>query len=256
VTSGCPAPDLLLAVDEDVLPAEIAVAVRGHLAICATCAQLKADLAQPPFGEASPAELARIRGTVLTAAGARRTAWWYPVAGLVAAGLALGIYWWPPSRGETAPLTTAALPSAYRLPLAVAPLRLPFASAVVLRGREQGGSEVYLAALGSALEPYRQGRYAEAIQALRALGVRYPKMPEPPFYEGVAHLMRGEAGSAAAPLERARAIGGEALNDDIAWYLAIVRERAGKWNEARILLEPLCGTDGAYQAAACVALKP
>ena len=135
-----------------------------------------------------------------------------------------------------------------------APLRLPLATAVLLRGKTEKTSEAYLAALGEAMQPYRERRYAESVRQLASLESRYPKAVEPAFYLGVSQLLSGEYSNAIASLEEARKLGGDALNDDIAWYLAIARERTGNWNSAAELLQSLCANDGSYRAAACKGL--
>ena len=142
----------------------------------------------------------------------------------------------------------------YRVRIEPAPLKLPFAAALVLRGQPGGASEPYLRELGAALEPYRASQYAEAARRLAELGRKFPDAVEPPFYEGVAKLLLEDTAGAVAALENARRIGGEALNDDIAWYLAAARERAGEWDRAVLLLRPLCQSESVHRKAACQAL--
>ncbi len=278
MNSACPDPSLLVSAREDVLPESLAAEVRAHVAACEICARLEVDLREPVFAEPTLAELAQVR-RVVSSAGALPTGkpQWRrgPVvaAAGVAAGLAAGlvmgmISYWPrprqPERVAQAPARVL-MPSPeqrmkpvaqYRLPLALAPLRLPLAAALVLRGKEQDGTGAYLTALGRALEPYRAGRHAEAITRLQDLARRYPRAVEPPFYGGVAQLFAADAAGALRRLQRARELGGEALDDDINWYLAIARERTGDWAGARQLLSALCQNENPYRPQACEALKP
>ena len=116
--------------------------------------------------------------------------------------------------------------------------------------------DVDLAELGDALKPYREAHYKEASEALAGLGERYPKAVEPLFYRGVSRLLLDDAAGALGLLEQARKIGGEALSDDILWYLAVARERTGNWSESSALLKALCSNEGANRADACSGLNP
>lgn len=257
MSAAHPDPDLLLALDEGVLPAELATEVAGHLASCRICAQLQADLRA--CAEPSLAETERVRRRTFAAP----QRWRWAAGGLLAASLIAGaILSRQPNTGQPpapAPAVTqqAPLPApVYRLTAEPAPLRLPLAAALVLRGQEAKAPDAYLKELGQALEPYRAARYPEAAAALRALGQRHQRAVEPAFYEGVARLLAGETTQADQALTRAEAIGGEALHEDILWYRAIALERTSQWPLAQPLLQRLCQGEGPYRERACRALTP
>jgi hypothetical protein len=229
-----------------------------HLDECPLCAALRRDLLDPQFARADPASLNRIQARLFDARAKRQ----WPKFAAMAAGLVFvaSLLLW---RGRPTPATPSPsaiaqkkTPSTYRLAVVAAPLRLPFSTAMVLRGKEEATSQDYLKELGKALDPYRAASYPDAITQLGGLRQRYPKAVEPPFYQGVALLLSSKPDQAIEPLETARAIGGEALNDDIGWYLAAARERIGEWEKAVPLLQTLCRTEGAYRRQACAAVLP
>jgi len=249
---SCPSPDLLVALDEGVLPETLAATVAEHLNTCAICTALRRDLTGDDFATPTAAELTRVRTRVFP-----RRAFARILAIAAAVIIVISVYAWRskpqqalPERREVAERKVS---PAYRLALAPAPLRLPFAKAMVLRGKGESNSQDYLKELGKALTPYRAGSYAEAASQLAELRGRYPKAVEPPFYQGVALLLAGESSKALDPLSAAQSIGGEALNDDIAWYLAVAYERNAAWEKADALLRSLCGSEGVHREAACTA---
>ncbi len=249
--ANCPPPGMLLAAGEGVLPPEAEAEVRAHLESCATCAQLRDDLSSAALAEPTLENLENVRQRVL---GRRRAFPRYAGVAAAAAAVLLAVYFWSPARGPHPTVQPGHEVVHYRLALEPAPLRLPLATALVLRGKPASGSPEYLTALGEALQPYRAGQYSESTQRLAALAAKYPKAVEPPFYQGVAMLMAGDAAGARGPLDRAHQIDGEALTRDIAWYRAIAAERTGDWKSAAPLLESLCGKAGEYAVAACTAL--
>ena len=252
MNTTCPRPDMLVVVDEGVLPDATAIEIRDHIAGCAVCKQLQKDLRDSSLAEPTLEELTRVRKRVLGGARPASRILRY-VAVAAAALLAVGGFYVARHPEPKAPAIVAvSKPAAvYRLKLAAAPLRLPFATALLLRGNEESGNQKYLAELGDALKPYREARYKEASDALAALGANYPKAVEPVFYQGVSRLFLDDSAGALVLLEQARKIGGEALNDDILWYLAVARERNGDWSGGSALLEKLCRNEGAYRADAC-----
>jgi hypothetical protein len=262
----CPRPELLLACAEGVLPEELALPVREHLRVCRLCAQLQQDLHDSPLAEPSLAEVERLGQRVFGVAKPRSYGGYWAAGAAAAAVLCVFALrespapaTMPPAAKPPVAPVAAAIPVArpsYRLPLAPAPLRLPFAAALVLRGQAQQTPAAYLKALGQALEPYRAGRYPEAARALAELAGQNPQAVEPLFYEGVARLMAGDAAGALPLLERSQKTGGEALNDDIAWYIAVALERTGDWARAAAQLGEVCRSESPYREAACRALAP
>jgi hypothetical protein len=210
----------------------------------------------PVFSEPTVGGLNRVRERVFERTAARPRA--FRIAAAAAAVVSVfAIYLWRERPvQQAAPQPSVAQKKAIerdRLTLKAAPLRLPFAAAIVLRGKDNRVSEAYLKELGRALEPYRSSKYAEAVPALSALRRGYPKAVEPPFYEGVARLLMGDVNGSLAALATAQAIGGEALNDDIDWYLAIAHERSGHWEKAVVFLRTLCAMEGVHREEACAA---
>lgn len=262
---SCPRPDLLVAFDEGVLPESLATGVRAHLEHCQLCAQLRNDLREEVFAEPTLAEVAEVRHRVFAGRKPEKAHWrrWAVAAAAVVLVSVGALYWQRtrlPEQQAAAPVSPSKPPVApaqqsFRLALESAPLRLPFATALVVRGETGPVSAKYLKDLGAALEPYRARRFAEAAQALAALRTRYPAAVEAPFYEGVSLLLDGNAARAAAALHAAQAIGGEALNDDIAWYLAVAHEHCGDWTAAEPLLKRLCAAEGVHRQAACAAIE-
>ncbi|MBI4909296.1 MAG: hypothetical protein HY820_37100 [Acidobacteria bacterium] len=256
---SCPRPDLLVALEEGVLPETLATPVRSHLEHCHLCTHLRDDLIDAAFAEPTLAETAAVRQRVF---GPRRPNPAFRWAGVVAAAAALIfvlVHWQsaekpgPQVARQTSTRAEEARPKPpYRLTLEPAPLRLPFA-AVVIRGSSAALSASYLKELGGALDPYRAGNFDESSQRMAALRQKYPQAVEPAFYQGVSELLRNDAGHAMEPLQAARKIGGEALNDDIDWYLAIAHERNGNWSSAEPLLAKLCKSEGHYRNSACAA---
>ena len=252
VNNTCPRPDKLVVVDEGVLPEATAAEIRDHIAGCAVCRQLQQDLRDSPLAEPTLEELTRVRKRVLD--GGRPSSGIVRYVAVAAAALLTvgGLYFAGHSEPPVPAVVAVSQPApVYRLKLAPAPLRLPFAAALLLRGKEESGNQKYLAELGDAMKPYREARYKEASEALAGLGERYPKAVEPLFYRGVSRLLLDDAAGAVGLLEQARKIGGEALNDDILWYLALARERTGHWSESLALLKALCSNEGTYRAEAC-----
>ncbi|MEZ5365801.1 MAG: hypothetical protein R2748_26590 [Bryobacterales bacterium] len=261
----CPEPDVLLACGEGVLPEALEREAQEHLAECALCRQLIEDLRSPAFAEPTLEELTRMERTVFSAK--RKPLTWTIVGAIAAAVLVatLASLWMqqPGSAPKNETIATALKPALLpkqppepklRLPLEPAPLRLPLAAAAVFRGRAAEHPGLDLEALGEALAPYRAGDYADAEDRLRNLAERFPAAVEPHFYLGVSELFAGDPQAATSDLEAARRIGGEALDDEIAWYLAIARERSGSWQDAAKLLEGLCDAEGLRQKQACEAL--
>lgn len=248
---------MLVVVDEDVLSDARAAEIREHISGCAVCKQLQQDLRASPLAEPTLEELTRVRKRVLVRAQPASTIFRYVAVAAAALLTVGGVYLVRHSEPPAPAVVAVSQPApAYRLKLAAAPLRLPFTAALLLRGKGESGNQKYLAELGDALKPYREAHYKEASKSLAELGERYPKAVEPLFYRGVSHLLLDDAAVALGLLEQARKIGGEALNDDILWYLAVARDRTGNWSETAALLKVLCSNEGAYRADACSGLNP
>lgn len=152
----------------------------------------------------------------------------------------------PATPGAASSVPTRAWAGVFEAPA----VELPARYALVVRG--PGSREGFLEAFGPAIEPYREGRYADAARALEVVAREFPDTPEAAFYLGIARLLSGDAAGAREPLERAR--GAETLGDAARWYGAVAAERAGDAAAADALLKAQCAAEGDYQARACAAL--
>jgi hypothetical protein len=235
-----------------------------HIVACGSCASVYRALGvlrehAASTGEASPANA----GT----SGWRATTTWLAAAATLAlavTAVVLQMQTTSPTPGDAAqppasPVDTS--PGPPSAPSAVsarawagtvdAPaVELPARYALVVRG--PGSKEAFLKAFGPAIEPYREGRYAEAARALDVVAHDFPDTPEAAFYLGVARLLSGDAADAREPLERARSA--QTLGDAARWYGAVAAEQAGDAAAADVLLKALCAAPGDYRARACAAL--
>jgi hypothetical protein len=244
VQTGCPAPDMLMAAGEGVLPESVERSVRFHLDSCRTCAMLRHELTASPLAEPTLEEMTLLwrriqagRRRAVRRLGVRYAAFAAGVAIMVMLPLA-----WEqekpitPLQGKAASMTVPATASVTlpgcSPPVAKAPLRLPLATAMVMRGASRADEQRYLRELGRALAPYHADDFEKASARLERLASRYPRRVEPVFYLGVARLIGGHVEAAARALESAKGIGSEELGDDIATYLSAARQAAA-CNRAR-----------------------
>ena len=132
-------------------------------------------------------------------------------------------------------------------PLAV---RVAESRALVYR-RPGADSQRFLEAFNQAIEPYRAGRFPEAVTRLAGLGAAFPDAAEPPLYEGVAQLLTGDTNAAIASLDRAAPLAkGSEWQADAEYYGARARLAAGR-DEGRQTLLRLCAAPGPYQSQSC-----
>lgn len=194
--------------------------------------------------------------------------WWYGVAAAAAIVAVVGGVMWrggrvapPPQVAETAPVRpveTTVAPTPVPPPrawaeLATAPaVMLPASFTIVMRGEADAGRDAFLTAFGPAIAPYREGRYAEAAEALQSLTARFPAVHEAWFYLGVAQLYAGRAAEAVEPLRRARP--SEVVAEQALWLEAVALERAGRSDDATTALRAACEADRRSHADACATL--
>lgn len=261
-----PAPSMLMASREGVLPELVAHAVSTHIAACRTCTMLLDDLLDEDLASPTLAETARI-GRALPLRSAPKRQWRAPAA--IAATLAVAALGLVAVRnlptGSSAPQTASPSPvapeptaparSPNRIAMSPAPLRLPIASALVWRNEDPAPQQRYLEELGEALKPYREGKYKESALLLQSVASHYPQSLEAPFYTGVAHLLSDDAVHALEWLAKKPMPDDHPLHDDQLWYRAAALERTGHWPEALELVRQLCRSQGAYQQRACLAAK-
>jgi hypothetical protein len=254
-TLGCPPPDVLLALGGDALPEDIRRPAETHVARCAACRVLLADIAQ--IEPEAPASLDR---RVLDATPSGGSAWRtivLPLAAVLVAAVGVGIYYRTPPAPEatvaTAPAPTAdpaPIPRGGSWDIRKPALLLPLATAVVVRGEEAEAS----AALAAALAPYRTDDYVAAERQLEDVVTRFPESADAWFYLGATRLLDGDPSGAREALTRSRSLGVGDRDDEAAWLLATSEARVGALDEARARLRSLCDGGGEFKTAACSAL--
>jgi hypothetical protein len=125
-------------------------------------------------------------------------------------------------------------------------------SALAWRG--DASANPFVRDLAPAIEAYRAGDHAQAVTAFDRLAASYPDSIEVLFYQGVSRMLAGDDAGAVAPLEAAARLNNTTFADDVAWYLAVARQRSGR-SEVRATFEELCRGQGAYAASACAAVQ-
>jgi len=256
---ACPRPQMLMAAVSGVA-FEGAEDVLRHLAACPVCGPLSRDLAEHQFPAVSPEEDRRIRARFPRVRDRsplwRR--WLIPAMAAAALVLAVVVLVKRPLRnaalqqisGQNPPPNAAA---ANTLPVSPAPIRIPAAAVLTFRGGTTN-ARGYMADLMAALQPYRQGDYLHAANALDALSKKYPNAVEPSFYLGVCQLLLNENQDAAISLEDARRRGATPFKDDISWYLAVAYQHLARIADARQEAAAVCAHPGDYHDRACQAM--
>ena len=112
----------------------------------------------------------------------------------------------------------------------------------------------FLRDLAPAFEAYRAGDYPRAVAEFDRLSTVYPDSIEVLFYQGVSRMLAGDDAAAIAPLEAAARIRNTTFADDVSWFLAVARQRAGR-PTSRAGLVDLCRGPGPHAAAACAAVE-
>jgi tetratricopeptide (TPR) repeat protein len=258
--AGCPPPDLLLARRSEALDDDVHARLDTHVAECAACRRMAADLDQVDVGAADAEAEGRLAARVLDTSGRGRGGVLSIAAALLlASGLAVSWgYLRPrPEPPETAVQTTppsppAETPAIVALWTITAPaVRLPLSSLGATRS-----AEAPLAApdLVDALVPYRSGDYAGAVERLGRVVEAQPESGEALFYLGVSQLMTGKAQPAVSSLERAARLLPADRRAEAEWYLATAEQRNGATDAARTRLQTLCSAAGRYQSNACAAV--
>lgn len=250
---GCVDPDVLMALAGDALPEDVRRAAEAHVAACAACRALAADLhAIEP----------EVPGSLDQRVLAQRSAqhWWrtvLPLAAVLVVAVGAGVWWRaqrePPGQSASVNITDPA-PVAPRVAgtwnVEKPALLLPMATALVVRGDEDKANRD----LAAALAPYRQNDFAAAGTALQRVVADYPTMGEAWFYLGASRLLGGDPAGARVALAEARTRGVADRDDELAWLLATAEARSGHHAEARARLESLCQGGGDFRRPACAAL--
>ncbi|MGD9905916.1 MAG: hypothetical protein AB7U83_20790 [Vicinamibacterales bacterium] len=239
----------------DLDPAERA-SMADHIVACAECARVYRAVAEVSGSGAGlgagdrTATSSRWRERVALAASVALAVagwtWLIPAAPSAPSAVApaAGPVAPPPSPSRAEPPAWAALgePPA---------LRLPASLTLAVRG-SRDDADAFMAALGTAMTPYRAGRFAEAATALAAVAAAHPAVPEGWFYLGAARLHAGMPAEAIEPLRRAAA--SAVVGDDASWWEAVALARAGRDDDAQRALQALCAAAGPNRARACAAV--
>jgi tetratricopeptide (TPR) repeat protein len=158
----------------------------------------------------------------------------------------------PAADSDRAPVTTLAAVAPWALLDRAPDVRLPAALTLEMRG-EPNRNEVFLREFGSAIAPYREGRYADAAMALEKVTAAYPDTPEAWFYLAVSRLHAGDPANAVDGLRKAAA--SSEVGDEANWLEAVALERSGQHDAARRRLDDLCARPGPSRTRACDALS-
>jgi hypothetical protein len=151
----------------------------------------------------------------------------------------------PPRTVDTAPP-----PAPIRIAFDKPPVKL---SPAALTWRGAASDNPFVRDLAPAFDAYRAGDYEKAGAAFDRLSARYPDAVEVRFYQGVTRMLAGDDTGAIAPLEAAARVDDVTFKDDVPWFLAVARQRAGT-PDARAGLADLCRGTGPHAAAACAAV--
>jgi tetratricopeptide (TPR) repeat protein len=261
--AGCPPPDLLFARQSESLDAGLRERMETHVAGCAACRRMAADVAQLELGTPDADVESRVASRVLPAGGHGRGGMLSIAAALLLAS-GLAVTWWyqrtppkPPAAATSTPQPAMPIGPAEPPPvlalwtIVAPPVRLPLSALGATRSGT--GSAAAAPGLADALTPYQSGDYAGAADAIAKIVEAQPQSGEAQFYLGVSLLLGGRAEAAQSPLERAVALLPADRRNEAEWYLATAEQRAGNNDAARARLRRLCAAAGTYKAGACAA---
>jgi hypothetical protein len=258
--------ELLQAARGDVLSEELQDEVTRHLAESAWSRALVDGVRYEGSALSSDDEarlLARIQKGA-TELPRRRSFWqWFSQPGIAAAAavliLAAGLFAWrirPPRTEETRPpqiaVTTAPSAPVFRLPLAAPPVRL---SVAVLTWRGVGAQNPLLTSLKPGLDAFRGGDYSTANAELSKSAAAYPDSFDVRYYQGLSRLFVNDVRGAIESLEAAQRGADSSFAPDVAWYLGVAYERAGRMEDARKQLMDVCKANAAHVAEACAGVQ-
>jgi hypothetical protein len=260
--AGAPPIDLLRAAQAEVLPPDVDALAEEHLSHSAWSRALVAGLADAGAAladEDADRLLARIRTDIRKDGREKRAgAWraWLPVVATAAVLAIVVVAVAVRRRGPAAPAhstgpeATVAVnrPPVFQLPLEKPEVRL---SVAALTWRGVAGANQLIDDLAPATDAFRRSDYQSAVRVLAPLELRYPTAVEPPFYRGLSLLFLNDPVGAVDELQKADRIADVTLAADVAWYLAVAEQRAGRTADARARLDKLCGTTSPRSAQAC-----
>lgn len=267
---ACPAPALLFAAMEDVLPPDEQAAIRAHADHCVLCRSLL-EAAESEEAALTPAANDRIRATIeakleaaaqprVVAMPARRSSSWRVPLGIAAAivlACIIGLAWRarraevPASQTavETvpAPMETEDVAELHTVAPLAPPTDVP---QMVTRGDTAAG-EPSTADLLPAFRAYNRAEYASSAAEFTKLRARFPHSDIVLTYLGVSQLEAGDSGAAEESLLAAKAVAKPVRQDAIAWYLAIAELRARDRTSALPLFAGLCKGQSIYRTRSC-----
>jgi hypothetical protein len=221
------------------------------------------DVERPLDPASADRLLARITLSTNPGRSRRWAGFWAPLAATAAALILVTTVWLArrESPATTAPAPLPATPPAtvarnepppFELPLRPPDVRL---SVAALTWRGPSGTTSLVDDLAPALDAFRQSDYARAAQALEPLERRNPRALEPPYYRGISLLFLNDPNGAIDELHKAERLADDTFSADVAWYLAVAEQRAGRTADARARLEPLCRKANPHATDACDAIK-
>jgi len=153
------------------------------------------------------------------------------------------------------PVVATAAPSpapAFHLKLNAPAVRL---SVAVLTWRGAGQQSRLLTNLKPGLDAFKSGDYTTANAELSRLAGTYPDVFDVRYYQGISRLFVNDVSGAIESLTAAERAADSSFAPDVAWYLAVASERAGRVDDVRKRLTPLCRTAATHAADACAALE-
>jgi hypothetical protein len=258
--------EMLRAARAGVLPDELQESVARHLETDAWSRALLEGVSDDRTSFDADDE-ARLFARIQRAAGepVRRTgAWgWFARPAFAAAAaclvlLAVVLGWRarsPRPEGSTpSPAVVAVVPAPapiLHLPLTPPAVKL---SVAVLTWRGADEKNHLLADLKPGLDAFRRADYSTANAELSKIAAVYPDSFDVRYYQGVSRLLIDDVPGAIDSLTAARRTADFRFASDVAWYLAVAYERAGRIDDARRELTALCTAGGAHAADACAAL--
>ena len=154
----------------------------------------------------------------------------------------------PPAAATAAPSPTPT----FQLKLEAPAIKLSTA-VLTWRGAAQGNR--LLTDLEAGLGAFKSADYERANAELSRLAETYPNAFDVRYYQGISRLFVNDINGAIESLTAAERVGDSSFAPDVAWYLAVADERAGKTDEVRRRLTRLCQSGAAHAADACAALQ-
>jgi hypothetical protein len=254
-----PDPAVVLAMRDGVLDEPHAGGIRAHVATCAVCQTLAADLESVLDDAAEGGATERIDALVAAGRPTRaRPAWFwlFPAGGLAAAaGLAWIVFAGSPDAPALPDVLTAetAAPPVPAVLFADRPI-LPEGD-IDLTVRGDTTSRVSLDELiAGALDRVDAGDLMAGLRELENAAAGNPRSALAAVALAAVQLRDNRNGDAWATLERARTL--DAPPDvaaEIEWFRAVALARRGERARARDLLDALCRANGPRGPRACVA---